>query len=237
MRTASSRECIRFVLVTASAAWLVSLGAASATAQPYEHLICYKTKDAKTFASAGATLSALQAEFGALGCTIKPKAKQVCVPGDAAVAAVDGGSYQYFPSEDLAYDRLCYRIKCTGTIPADLTMSDAFGSRSLQKLKAATLCTPAVVGPAPTTTTTTLPPLPPCVGGGGFPACTGDCSGVGPSHYCDPRNGEGSCACVLPCNDLDPQSGDICGTGGCPVDSRCALVDPDHCGCIFDAGS
>lgn len=221
-------------LVTAASA--IGL-AARAHAQPYEHLACYKVKDAKTFTSAPVSLSALQAQFATLGCEIKGKARQVCVPVDAAVGAVTDGSHTTFPSESLAFDRICYRVKCDGTGPVSLEMGDGFGTRTIEAFKIATICTPAVVGTTPTTTTTTLPPLPPCVGGGGFPACTGDCSGVGPNHICDPRNGEGSCACVLPCNLLDPSGGDLCGTGGCPVDSSCTQITPTNCGCVFDPGS
>lgn len=228
---------VRMSYCFAAAVAIVMCFAIAAHAQPYEHLVCYKAKDMKAFASSAASLEALQTEFGSLGCQIKPRAKQVCVPVDATVGPVEQGAHVPFPAEDLAFDRLCYRIKCTGAVPLDAEVSDGFGTRSLQKLKVVTLCTPAVLGPPPPTTTTTLPALPPCVGGGGFPACTGDCSGVGPTHFCDPRNGLGSCACVLPCTDLDPSVGDICGTGGCPVDSRCAVIDPDHCGCIFDPGS
>ena len=208
-----------------------------AEAQPYEHLTCYKVKDSKTFASADASFLALQAEFGSVGCEVKPKAREFCVPVDANVGLVEDGSYSVFPAEDLAFDRLCYRVKCDATPPTSLEVGDGFGTRTVEKLKISTVCTPAVIGPTPTTTTTTLPPLPPCVGGGGFPACTGDCTGVGPTHICDPRNNLGSCACVLPCNELDPGSGDICGTGGCPVDSSCQLINPSACGCVFDPGS
>lgn len=211
--------------------------APAAQAQPHDHLICYRVKDSDTFKSASATFSPLQSQFAALGCEIKGKARQVCAPVDASVGAVEGGTHTTFPSDGITFDRICYRVKCSGTAPVSLEMGDGFGTRTIEKFKVSTVCTPAVVGSTPTTTTTTLPPLPPCVGGGGFPACTGDCSGISPNHVCDPRNGEGTCACVLPCNLLDPSGGDLCGTGGCPVDSRCALVTPTACGCVFDPGS
>jgi hypothetical protein len=210
---------------------------AEARAQPYDHLACYKVKDARTFLSAPVSLAGLQAQFASLGCQIKGKARQVCVPVDAEVGRVEGGGHATFPSEDLAYDRICYRAKCTSKGPEALEMGDGFGTRTIAAFKILTVCMPAVIGQTPTTTTTTLPPLPPCVGGGGFPACSGDCSGVGPQHICDPRSDQGACACVLPCNLLDPAGGDICGTGGCPVDSRCALITPTNCGCVFDPGS
>jgi hypothetical protein len=206
-------------------------------AQPYEHLTCYKVKDSKTFASADATLLALQAEFGSIGCEVKPRARELCVPVDATVSSVTDGTYSSFPADDLTFDRLCYRVKCAATPPSSLEVGDGFGTRNVEKLKVSTVCTPAVLGPTPTTTTTTLPPLPPCVGGGGFPACSGDCSGLGPTYVCDARNALSSCACVLPCNLLDPVGGDQCGTGACPVDSSCQLITPTNCGCVFDPGS
>jgi hypothetical protein len=221
--------------------WLLAamllLDARSATAQPYEHLSCYRVKDTKAFASADAVLTALQSQFGTVGCEIKPKAREFCVPVDLTVGVVDDGSHTAFAAEDLAFDRLCYRVKCTATPPSTLEVSDGFGTRTLEKLKISTICTPAVKGPPPTTTTTTLPPLPPCVGGGGFPACTGDCSHLGATFICDARNGDSSCACVLPCNELDPSGGDQCGVGGCPVDSSCQLLTPTNCGCVFSPGS
>lgn len=215
----------------------LAAGAGPALAQPFDHLACYKVKDAKTFSSAMASIEALQGQFSALGCQVKPKAKQVCVPVSAQVGTIEGGTHSEFPAENLAFDRFCYRVKCSGAVPSTLEMGDAFGTRTLEKFKISTICTPGVVGAAPTTTTTTLPPLPSCSGGGGFPACSGDCSQIGPTRFCDPRNGQGTCACVLPCTDLNPGSGDICATGGCPVDSRCAPIDSQHCGCIFDPGS
>jgi hypothetical protein len=227
----------RFVLINLAISLYAITLVAVAHAQPYDHLACYKVKDLKTFTSAPATLSALQSQFAPLGCEIKGKARQVCVPVDAAVGPVEGGAHTTFPTESVTFDRICYRVKCSGTGPLSLEMGDGFGTRTIEAFKVSTICTPAVVGTTPTTTTTTLPPLPPCVGGGGFPACTGDCSGLGPNHVCDARNSEGTCACVLPCNLLDPTGGDICGTGGCPVDSRCALITPTNCGCVFDPGS
>jgi hypothetical protein len=238
MRARTTRNPCRGV----SAAALLVVGSVvgisvDAHAQPYDHLACYKVKDVKSFSSASVSLATLQSQFASLGCEIKGKARQVCVPVDASVGAIEGGTHTTFPSEDLTYDRICYRVKCTGGGPVSLEMGDGFGTRTIERFKIATVCTPAVVGATPTTTTTTLPPLPSCVGGGGFPACSGDCSGIGPNHFCDPRNDEGTCACVLPCNLLDPAGGDICGTGGCPVDSRCALVTPTNCGCVFAPGS
>ncbi|HET9062462.1 MAG TPA: hypothetical protein VFO62_04160 [Candidatus Binatia bacterium] len=227
----------RFVSTNLATSLYALTFVAVAHAQPYDHLACYKVKDLKTFTSAPATLSALQSQFAALGCEIKGRARQVCVPVDAAVGPVEGGAHTTFPTESVTFDRICYRVKCSGSAPVSLEMGDGFGTRTIEAFKISTICLPAVVGTTPTTTTTTLPPLPPCVGGGGFPACTGDCSGVGPNHVCDPRNGEGTCACVLPCNLLDPSGGDICGTGGCPVDSSCALITPTNCGCVFDPGS
>lgn len=235
VNTASHR--VLWPLTVASTLLCVAGFATSSRAQPYDHLACYKIKDTKTFRTAPASLSPLPPQLVAQGCEIKGKARQVCVPVDVQVGPVDEGNHTTFPAESLNFERICYRVKCPPAAPASLQMGDGFGTRQIDGFKISTICTPAVVGTTPTTTTTTLPPLPPCVGGGGFPACSGDCSGHGPDHICDPRNGEGTCACVLPCNLLDPAGGDMCGTGGCPVDSRCALITSTNCGCVFDPGS
>lgn len=217
----------------ASLALALALPTSPCEAQTFDHLKCYKIKDQRQFKSADVALQALQVQFGGLeNCTIKGKAREFCVPADKNVTQIDGGSLQTVDGTDLSFDRLCYKLKCPKQTIAPEQVSDQFGTRTVEKFKVSVLCTPAIKGPAPTTTTTTLPPLDPCVGGSGWPTCSGDCSAFGASYLCEARPGQ-TCGCVLPCSGLDPAAGDICGAGGgCPVDSVCALIG-NICGCVF----
>ena len=230
------RNMTATLLLTAIAACSL-VYASAARAQTYDHLKCFKIKDQKTFKKAQASLWALQGQFGAFqNCVIKGKAKEFCVPVDKNVTFIEGGATQTVDGEDLLFDRLCYKLKCDKLDIAPEEVSDQFGTRDIEKFKISTICTPAVKGPPPTTTTTTLPPLDPCIGGSPWPICSGDCSHLGPTHDCDSRPDE-LCGCVLPCADIDPLSGGLCGAGGqCPVDSSCQRVI-DVCGCVFDPGS
>jgi hypothetical protein len=209
-----------------------------AQAQLFDHLKCYKVKGSAAF-DAQAALNALRSEFADESCTVVGKAKLYCTPVEKNVTAYeskDGLAQVPLSGQDLSDDRICYKVKCSAAGPTSLTVTDQFGTRGVGPFKPQLLCTPAQIG-VPVTTTTTLPPLPPCTGGSPWPSCaTGDCSTVGVTHFCDPRS-DGTCACVKPCNELDPSGGDICGVGGCPVDSRCELIDPTHCGCVFSPGS
>jgi hypothetical protein len=202
--------------------------AAAAQAQPYDHLACYKVKDA-AFASAQVSVAVLQAQFASLGCQIKGKARQVCVPVEAQVGAVDDGSHSTFPAEGLSFDRLCYRVKCTGSAPASLEMGDGFGTRTLEKFKVTTICTPAVIR------LRRRPPRrlcrAPCLGRR-VPACTGDCFSISPNPVCDARNNETR---AFPCNLLNPGT-ETSAAQRLSGDSRCAEIDANHCG-VFDPGS
>jgi len=224
---------IRFVVTTLVASLALS---SPATAQTFDHLKCYKVRDAAKFV-ASATLETGLAQFVDEGCEIKGRAKLFCVPVDKTVTSFTdksdtGIAPTGFEGEPLADSRICYRIKCPKTQIGPEVATDQFGTRSLDKFKSQLLCTPAVLGTPPPTTTTTLPPLPPCSGGSSWPSCGGDCSGVGPTHGCEARD-DMTCACVLPCMSLDPGLGAVCSQGGgCPVDSVCAPL-LGACACLF----
>lgn len=83
-------------------------------------------------------------------CTIR-KTKTYCVPvGSEVVSATDNGN----PLTTLAVsgpnpgDRICYKISCPGGAPDLPQVSDVFGTRTLQGVRATTLCVPAVEGAA-----------------------------------------------------------------------------------------
>jgi hypothetical protein len=141
----------------AAAAALVALASSSAFAQPYDHLKCYKMKDTETFHSANADIGTIEPSFGLQNCRIKKKAKQICIPATKDVTEIVDGTDTPFvvATDDLAFEQVCYKITCPSVTIPDQTVSDQFGTRTVEKLKASTLCVPAVFGPPPTTSTTT----------------------------------------------------------------------------------
>lgn len=128
--------------------------AGESPAQTYDHLQCFKVRDEKTFSTADVDLDALLAQFGLQSCTIKGRAKKICIPADKTVTAIEDGSVITATSEELGALRLCYKLKCPVPTAPALTVSDQFGSRSVDSFKAVELCTPANAGPPPTVTTT-----------------------------------------------------------------------------------
>jgi hypothetical protein len=141
---------------SALAAALVVFGSSSAFAQPYDHLKCYKMKDTETFHSANADIGTIEPSFGLQNCRIKKKARQICIPATKDVTEITEGTDTPFvvATDDLAFEQVCYKITCPSVIIPPQTVSDQFGTRTVEKLKASTLCVPAVFGPPPTTSTT-----------------------------------------------------------------------------------
>jgi hypothetical protein len=85
------------------------------------------------------------------GCTVS-KAKLFCVPATKTVVSVEDrktGPITPLPvtGAPTAEDRVCYKLKCDA-LPADQVVTDQFGTRTLAKLKASMVCTPAVKGTA-----------------------------------------------------------------------------------------
>ena len=123
---------------------------ASAGGQVADHLKCYKVTDPLKL-SGTADLDTPQ--FGPdAGCAISKKARLFCVPATKTnVAVVDkktGTPLTPLPiSGPDPGDRICYKAKCPN-IPADQSVTDPFGNRTVSKLKATLLCTPAVKGAA-----------------------------------------------------------------------------------------
>ena len=136
---------------------IVLLGAVlvtgSAPARAADHLKCYKIKDPLKLAGV-ADLDTPQ--FGAdPGCTVS-SAKLFCVPGtkvvDSATDKLTGNPITPLPfsSAPPPGDSVCYKVKCPQppTPIADQQATDQFGTRTLAKLKASMICTPAVKGTA-----------------------------------------------------------------------------------------
>ena len=128
---------------------LIVVGAGAASAQTHDHYKCYKVKDQKTFESAAADLTAIQSQFGVESCEIKPKAKVFCVPVEKTVTNIDPpeSTIMVVNGEELGFNRLCYKVKCPKTDIGSHEVSDQFGTRTAEKFKVSTICTPAIDGP------------------------------------------------------------------------------------------
>ena len=124
--------------------------ASPAGAQTFDHLKCFKVKDAKTFKRASADLTITGGHLAGLeNCQIKPKAKEFCIPVDKSNVVVVEGAETPVAGEEHQFDRLCYKVKCPKVDVPGQAYSDQFGNRTLEKFKVSTLCTPAVKGPVP----------------------------------------------------------------------------------------
>lgn len=145
----------RFRTAALGALAVCMCGAQPAPAQTFDHLYCFKARDEKVFKSAAVDLDPSLAAFAATGCTIKAKAKEVCLPATASVTAVEDGTHLPIAGPALTFERLCYKLKCPKFEPAPETFSDAFGTRELSRFRATKICLPAVGGAISTTTTTT----------------------------------------------------------------------------------
>jgi len=205
----------------------VMLGGAVATAQAADHLKCYKVKDNGKF-NAAVALTALQEQFGVNeNCTVKGKANLFCVPVEKTVQSFEGldknGASVQIPlaGDDLADDRVCYKVKCPKVDIAPELVTDQFGSRNVEKFKAQYLCTPAIKGAPPTTTTTTLPAAT-CAN-----AKPPECGGTCPSgEECVDLNGQCGCKPILACEQsASPQCG-----GTCPNNQQCVDLN-GQCTC------
>lgn len=119
-------------------------------AQVPDHLKCYKIKDPVKLAG---VLDLNTPQFGPeSGCTVST-AKLFCVPATKTIVSAQDKATGLpitplaVSTEPTTDDRVCYKVKCAAA-PADQVVTDQFGSRTLTKLKAAMVCTPAVKGTA-----------------------------------------------------------------------------------------
>ena len=219
----------------------VAVDAPSAFAQA-DHLKCFKAKDSAKF-NAGATLSALQTQFGIdESCQIKGKGKLFCVPVTKQVTAFEDKSKAGIPQvpitgQTLTDDRVCYKIKCPKSDIAPEVVTDQFGARSMGKFKAAFLCTPAIKGQPPsttTTTTTTTTMFPPC-GNPLYQECDGTCPA---GEWCG-VNALNECKCFgFACGTSSPFAlpAPEC-SGDCPPGEVCVDVDGTTCACATSPGT
>ncbi len=220
-------------------ATLIAIGIAAtvtpvlAQAGPFDHYKCYRVRDTAKFKSV-VDLTAFQTQFNVdPQCEVKGKAKIFCVPVIKDVLKLTYPKNStltpvVMPGQDLAEDRLCYKIKCPKAVIADEEVQDQFGTRRIGKFKASLLCTNAIKTSFTTTTTTTTLPQ----------GCTldaaGQCSGTCPipGDICAIQV-DGTCDCGPQQHDcsFDPAIG-ICG-GLCPIPGDvCTTFPGGFCDCV-----
>lgn len=123
-----------------------TIGAATpSAAQLYDHLECFKMKDA---ISQRVQISVTPLDTAVFpitaACTVKTKARELCVPTEKTLQSYDG------PAEPIAGDNLtngfvCYTLKCDKSDIDDTEFTDQFGTRTLLKFGEKKICAPATV--------------------------------------------------------------------------------------------
>src|SRR4029453_13852291 len=124
------------------------LGMARAQFDPdFNHLECYSIKPAQKFMTRTVTV---ETQFGVHTAVEVKKPARLCLPADKTGPGVDP-----LPPTALPHF-LCYKVKTKVRFPADVRLTDQFGTLRERTKKAQLLCTPVVkVGPTTTTTSTT----------------------------------------------------------------------------------
>lgn len=170
----------RLGVAFASAAMTVVLAAPSFAD---DALQCFRIKDPQRLKG---VVDIDTSAFGlAAGCKIG-KAKQYCVPASSSVQSATASGVP-ISLLDIGGPpvgaKICYKVRCPKTDKTQEEVSDLFGNRNVQKIKAQTLCVSAVAGPpeTPVLGMCTLPPsealavadfVPVCYAGGGDPSGT-----------------------------------------------------------------
>jgi hypothetical protein len=242
-----------FVASLIAISFVFAAGVGPAQAQPFDHYKCYKIRDTAKF-KAVVDLNAFQTQFNVDPmCEVKGRGKLFCVPVQKTVLklAYPSGSTLSpisMPGQDLADDRICYKVKCpiNGAILPE-EVQDQFGRRDLLKFKVQYLCTNAIkthfmqttttTSTTSTTltgmTTTTTMPTGTCQGAVA-PMCNGACPN--PADICQPVPGTNICDCFpqqSPCS-FDPTIG-MCG-GTCPTPDQVCTTFPTGCDCVVPCG-
>lgn len=117
--------------------------AAAASDVPFDHLQCRRVKD-ESAATRSADLAS--APLGLRrGCTVKGAVREVCQPAAAAAlgAPASGAATGEATGENLASERLCYRVRCEDPRPVAMQASDRFGTRPVTVGRTMRLCVAA----------------------------------------------------------------------------------------------
>src|SRR5262245_4558382 len=110
---------------------------AATRAQVLDHLKCYKIKDSAKKVTYTADLGGLGPEPG---CQVRLPAKLICVPTvKTNVTPTPPGA----PAGPAASQFGCYKVKCPRAVSPGVTLTDQFGSRTVQPSAAQLLCAPA----------------------------------------------------------------------------------------------
>ncbi len=181
----------------------------SAGAQTDDHLKCYKIKDPLKLKGV-VDLDGVQFGLEA-GCKVG-KAQLFCVPVTKNVQEAFNKKTSIDPlpifGPAIKTDSICYPIKCQKPQIPPTTVTDQFGSRTIEFKKAFMLCTPAFKG---------VPPPIPCENSD-FPTCAGECADA--TLECLPQfNADGTpgkCDCQPPPTPCALSANGVCG-GDCPV--------------------
>jgi len=131
----------RTSIVASAVLWLLTSGAARAASQTSDHMKCYRVTDRD---GAAAVADFDTAQLGLVpGCKLRAKSRELCVPVTSDVIG-SAETADAVTGENLADQRLCYRIKCPkGSLPP-MQVSDRFGTRSLLPGQAKRFCTSVV---------------------------------------------------------------------------------------------
>jgi hypothetical protein len=218
---------------------LALLRAVAASAQPADHLQCYKAAPGLRVKGSLDVAPADGALPAAAGCKVRGPVAY-CAPATTANVHTTPAPGNGAPGPP-QMRHLCYRIKCK-TKGAAVAATDRFGAFALQVGKSSLLCTPVAGGGTTTTTTTTL--VPPC-SSAPFPTCGGACpnalvcQAVAGGDNQIPGALQQYCACVpaaLPCPTSPPGPTCAGGFGVCPTGQVCgnAVLAPVGaiCGCV-----
>ncbi len=207
---------------------VIPAGAAKAQPAPFDHLKCYKIKDARGFAEKVYKVDLVPEQkppFDDERCVVKMKAKLFCIDVDKAnVDPPLPGVAQPAPQ---ATDYLCYKFKgkCTPPVPKDfkIEVTDQFASGTIVIKRAGFLCSPATKGVV--TTTTTLPTTTTST------TTTTTTTTTIPTECCEFEHpeipGQPVCFDTDKCPDKCPLLGGVCVPGFCdPVDELCRAAPP-----------
>lgn len=133
--------------MTSRAIGILLLLASTASAQVADHLQCFKIKDPVVLKGV-VDLDSPQLGVAA-GCKVS-KAALYCVAAEKSVVSAADRGQPLVPlphrGADAGAARVCYKAKCPAAALPDQPVTDQFGTRTLTKLKAAMLCTPAAAG-------------------------------------------------------------------------------------------
>ncbi len=192
----------------------------TAQAQLPDHLECHKIKDSQRFTDARVNLSPTQIPpfTVAAGCKVVGKAKELCIPTQKTVTVAGTSEPPNLlpPTQELENDYLCYKVRCDRMLISSLIVTDQFGSRKVENVKAAgRLCVPAVKGVVTTTTTSTTSST----------STTSTTSTTRPTIACCQYSGEALCATMI---NSDPNR-TLCEETGVVLDGKVCDGETGNC--------